>query len=107
MSLSRRVRLHDLGRMRKEVFDASNVPIEAAIFNDPAMAKSRIYPNDADILNITLAIRCRIRQRKAAGARCHHAVPSCLSGRMRNSACVSERRYGLTAMTPGFQRPLH
>ncbi|WP_097459405.1 hypothetical protein [Mangrovitalea sediminis] len=36
-----------LGRIRREAFDASNVPTEAAVFKDPATARSRIYINRA------------------------------------------------------------
>lgn len=39
--------LADLGRIRQEVFDTSNVPTEAAVFKDPATARSRMYVNDA------------------------------------------------------------
>ena len=38
---------NDLGHIRLEVFDTANVPVEAAVFKDPATAKSRIYVNDA------------------------------------------------------------
>ncbi|QRP65201.1 hypothetical protein I6J77_07155 [Rhodanobacter sp. FDAARGOS 1247] len=38
---------NDLGHIRLEVFDTTNVPIEATVFKDPATAKSRIYVNDA------------------------------------------------------------
>ncbi|QRP65199.1 hypothetical protein I6J77_07145 [Rhodanobacter sp. FDAARGOS 1247] len=38
---------NDLGHIRLEVFDTTNVPVEAAVFKDPATAKSRIYVNDA------------------------------------------------------------
>lgn len=36
-----------LGHIRREVFDTSNVPAEAAVFKDPEMARTRIYVNDA------------------------------------------------------------
>ncbi|MBD8879571.1 hypothetical protein IHE49_03645 [Rhodanobacter sp. 7MK24] len=38
---------NELGRIRREVFDLSKVPAEAAVFKDPATARSRIYVNDA------------------------------------------------------------
>lgn len=38
---------NDLGHIRQEVFDISNVPTEAAVFKDPATARSRMYVNDA------------------------------------------------------------
>ena len=38
---------NELGRIRREAFDTSNVPTEAAIFKDPATARSRIYINRA------------------------------------------------------------
>jgi hypothetical protein len=38
---------NDLGHIRLEVFDTTNVPVEAAVFKDPATAKSRIYVIDA------------------------------------------------------------
>lgn len=37
----------DLGHIRQEVFDTTNVPAEAAVFKDPATARSRMYVNDA------------------------------------------------------------
>lgn len=38
---------NDLGQIRQEVFDTSSVPTDAAVFKDPATARSRIYVNDA------------------------------------------------------------
>lgn len=38
---------NELGRIRLEAFDVSNVPMEPAVFKDPATARSRIYINDA------------------------------------------------------------
>lgn len=38
---------NELGRIRLEAFDTSNVPAEPAVFKDPATAKSRIYINEA------------------------------------------------------------
>ena len=38
---------NELGRIQREVFDTSNLPTEAAVFKDPATARSRIYINDA------------------------------------------------------------
>lgn len=38
---------NDLGHIRLEVFDTTNVPVEASVFKDPSTARSRIYVNDA------------------------------------------------------------
>lgn len=38
---------NELGRIRLEAFDTSNVPMEPVVFKDPATARSRIYINDA------------------------------------------------------------
>lgn len=38
---------NELGRIRLEVFDKSNIPMEPSVFKDPATARSRIYVNDA------------------------------------------------------------
>lgn len=38
---------NDLGHIRQEVFDTSNVPAEATVFKDPATARSRMHVNDA------------------------------------------------------------
>ncbi|MGN6704477.1 MAG: hypothetical protein ACTHJO_00350 [Rhodanobacter sp.] len=63
---------NELGRIRLEAFDMSNVPMEPAVFKDPVTARSRIYINDGG----KAAVETMVADAGLTGIECGRPAPS-------------------------------